>query len=158
MRAHACTELTLTVQRGQGGWLLSSEALPGWAAHARTPADLAAACARAFTEAEIAAYARWRGTVYDTAEHAPDAWEQAAPPPAPPAERRHPAEPPPCSEAPPVGWAAGQQRPDCHDPAAWTPLPDGRWRAPNGARYRPDAAVVASVAQRRAALGLPVRP
>jgi hypothetical protein len=148
----------LSVARQAGGYLITAPSLPGWSQHARNPGDLARVLERVFTEAEIAAYSKFHGVEYDAAEHARDSFEPAPPAqPAPTPIRRHPAEPSP-SELPRASYRPGAaHRPDCHDPADWSLLPDGsgRWRSPDGRAWKPTAAVVASVVARRAALGLP---
>lgn len=108
----------------------------GWAAVARNPQQLAAAITAAFTEAQVASYARWKGEAYDH-----DAMTEvvfgdslAAPTRTQSFRRRN--------------------RADQHNPADWTPLPDGTWRSPAGRTYRPDAAIVGRVRVSRRRLGL----
>lgn len=156
-RPHQVQQVTVTMTRTETGYLLESPALPGWAAHAHSITGLRDAVSKAFCEYEAANYARFRGVPYDASSFAADSFDDPAPAiSCPPDERRHPAEPP-VSEVPRIGWSkAATVRPDTHDPAAWTPLPDGRWLSPSGRRYREDTAMVAAVCARRTELGLPV--
>jgi len=146
-RPHEPAELTLRVRRHDDGALtFSTPTCPGWAFTARRPAQIGEAIARAWTEAAIAAYARWRGTLYDLAEH-----EDELPPEVLPAASPHPAEVPPADELAALRARDERQRarrvrhPRTHEPEAWVELGDGYWRSPSGRKYRPDAAVVASV-------------
>lgn len=156
-RAHSARSVDLSISRTENGYLLSSPALPGWSRHVTSPTELTRGIGAAFTEAEIVAYSRFHGVEYDAAEHARDAFEPAPQPAATPIRSRHPSEPAP-SEVPRASYRPGAaHRPDCHDPADWSLLPDGsgRWRSPDGRAWKPTAAVVASVVARREALGLP---
>lgn len=148
-RRHAVTELTVTVKRTPTGYVLTAAEAPGWVGHAADPVALARCLDKGFTEAEIAAYSRFRGVVPDLAV--------VEGVPLTPAVRRHPAEPEVPSQAADtrVGWGKGARRPDVHDPGAWTPQPDGRWKSPGGRCYPADTALVASVIARREAAGLP---
>ena len=156
-RPHEVQQVTITLTRTATGYLVESEALPGWAGHAHSLTGLRDVVAQAFREHEAANYARFRGVPYDASSFATDAFDDpGAAISCPPDERRHPAEPP-VSEVPRIGWSKGADvRPDTHHPAEWTPLPDGRWRSPKGNTYKPESAMVASVVARRAELGLPV--
>lgn len=158
-RPHQARRVELQVTWTANGYLIESPSLPGWRVHAGNPTALVQAMRQAFTEAEVAAYARFHGTEYDLTDLHGDAFDHPTkqPPDQPARPRaRHPAEPPPPVQVPRASYRPDAvHRPDCHDPASWTPLPDGRWRSPAGLRYRPTAPVVASVVQRRGLLGLP---
>lgn len=159
-RGHAAQAITVTVERTDDGRLrVSCPLLPGWQRVTSSPAELAVIVGReVFTEAEIASYARFRGSVYDAALHPADAFEDDPEPlrlVSQADSRRHPSEPAPELPSSPSWRSDAPYRPDQHAPADWTPLPDGRWQAPGGRKHRPDSALVASVVQRRAALGLP---
>jgi hypothetical protein len=99
-----------------------------------SPEQLARAVAEAFREAQCAAYADFRGEVYD--QDAPERGRTGR------AERRR----------------LGGFRTDTYDPRAWARYEDGTWRSPAGLRYRRESQVVARVIQRRIALGLPPEP
>lgn len=159
-RGHATQAITVTVERTPDGRLrVTSPSLPGWERIAGSPPELSHIIGReAFTETEIASYARFRGSVYDAALHPADAFETDPEPLRLVSQadaRLHPSEPAPELPAAPSWRADAPFRPDQHDPADWTPLPDGRWQSPGGRRHRPDTPLVASVVQRRTALGLP---
>jgi hypothetical protein len=156
-RAHQVQQVTIVVTRVGDGYLLACPALPGWEQHVTGPQALVRGIHTAFTEHECANYSRWRGVPYDAASFATDAFEDPGlAVQVPDEDRRHPAEPP-VTTVPRIGWhKESQVRPDTHDPAAWTPLPDGRWRSPTGRHYRGTTAMVASVVARRQQLGLPV--
>jgi hypothetical protein len=147
-------QVTVTITRTPTGYLIEAPTLPSWAFHAHNLTALRDGIRRAFTETEIANYARFRGTVYDVALHHPDAFTHPAPCPVPDTGRRHPAEP--VSEVPRVSYAKdATHRPDVHHPAAWTPLPDGGMQSPDGRRFAPGTRAVTAAAARREALGLP---
>lgn len=99
---------------------LSSPAARGWVRIVSTRDELNRAVAQAFTEAQIASYARWRGESYDldavTPVYADDPDPLVAAGPAFESSRR-------------------PGRSDVHDPRAWTELPDGRWRSPSGKAF-----------------------
>jgi hypothetical protein len=144
-RAHEPAELTLQVRRLDDGSLrFATPTCPGWAFVARRPQQIGEAIARAYAEAQVAAYARLRGVLYDLAEH-----EEEVPPEAHPRGSRHPSEPEP---APPdeVARRRRKRHPRTHEPEEWVELDSGYWRSPTGRRYGPTTAVVASV---RANLG-----
>jgi hypothetical protein len=130
----------LIVQRTADGdgIRMASPLLPGWVAVARGPVEISRALQVAVNEAEMARYATDRGYAYDAAPFLPEV------------------------EAPPVlravrrgdgtwNWRAS------HDPAAWTPLEDGRWRSPGGSSYGPSTWVVQRVIAARAEQGLATR-
>ncbi len=149
--------------RGTGYRLRAPRAL-GWAAVAYTPQELARALHDGWTEAEIAGYARWRGSSYDT----PEAMEQGhrpVPPRAPvtAAQRAEDAQRPRSVLPPGQPWGSNRRllRPDTADPADWTILPNGRLQAPARSDGKPpltygrDTTMGRRILERRAAAGLP---
>jgi hypothetical protein len=118
------------------GWRVSTPLARGWAAIARSPQQLAAAIGAAFTEAQVASYARWKGSAYDLDEMTDVVPGDSLAAAVATTTFRH------------------RSRPDQHDPAAWTPLSSGRWRSPSGREYRPDTDVVRRVKARRRELGI----
>jgi len=120
----------------------------GWAVVVRRPEELARAVSSAFTEAQVAAYARWRGERYELDELTEPVKGDPMAPPRPRARRR--------KNSGQVGWGTNQRRPDSHDPAAWEKMPDGRWRSPSGKAWKPDTPVVQKVVARRMQFNLPV--
>lgn len=131
--ARQVRSITVRVDEVRPGVLrVSQPAAPGWAGEARTPFELARLVAAAFTEAQVAAYSRWRGDPYE----GEDGTRYRRPRPA---RRGH--------------------RVDVHDPRDWRVLPDGRWVAPgSGRRWRPDSQVVQQVRARLVRMGLPATP
>lgn len=129
-----------------GGYRIQTPQARGWAVVAHTPHQLAAALSQAFLEAQVAAYARWRGERYDL----DDLTEPMAGDPLAPA-RAHPRPP---TNTRPVGWGRNQQRPDVAPLEQWVRLPDGMWQSPAGRRYRSDSMMVSRVRARRRAAGL----
>lgn len=133
-RPHEPAVLKLMVARLPNGALrFTTPTTPGWAAVATCPAQVARCIEAAFVEVQLAAYAAWRGVVYDLAEH-----EEELPPEALHVGERHPAEPEP--RPPSVDEVARQRaikHPRTHDPADWRRLPDGFLRSPAGRRYSP---------------------
>jgi hypothetical protein len=150
-RAHEPAELTLHVRRlGDGSLRFATPTCPGWAFVATRPQQIGEAIARAYTEAQVAAYSRLRGVLYDVAaetdeEELPAGVLDAATPRTSP----HPAEPAPPREDE-VGRRRRRKHPRTHLPEEWVELDSGYWRSPTGRRYGPTTAVVASV---RANLG-----
>lgn len=125
---------------GPGMLRLSQPAVPGWAVVARTPSQLNQLVAAAFTEAQVAAYSRWRGHVYDGTDPA------SPPDPASPVYRR----PRPARRG---------HRVDAHPAEDWRIRGDGRWVSPGtGRTWRPDSQVVARVQARRVQQGLSASP
>ena len=118
------------------GLRVSTPLARGWAAVARTPHQLAQAIAQAFTEAQVASYARWHGVAYDQDELTDVVSGDSL------------------AAATRTQDFRRRERSDQHDPGDWTPLSDGFWRSPGGRRYRPDAAIVQRVRRRRRELGL----
>lgn len=130
----------LVTRREGGGFILSTPLCPGWAVPARTPAELAARMEQAWCEAAIAAYARWRGVLYDLA-----ATEEVIPAGAYPAGREHPAE-----NSDEVERARRRRRQrGTHPPELWVELPDGAWLSPKGHRYGPETLTASRVRQAR---------
>jgi hypothetical protein len=120
-----------------GGRLRVSTPLArGWAATARTPEQLAAAITAAFTEAQVATYARWCNGTYDLDELTE---VQVGDPLAAPTRTQS---------------YQHRKRSDQHNPADWTPLSSGHWRSPSGRSYRPDATIVARVKAARRRQGI----
>jgi len=109
----------------------------GWARTVRTRDELAKAIAEAFVEAQVASYAQWRGEAYDL-----DALT--------PVDNADPM----TAAAPRVHQNLRQDRNDVHDPRDWTPLPDGRWRAPSGKVYGAGTDAVQRVRAKRQRAGL----
>lgn len=143
---HQIREITLRVEAIAIGLRFSTPSARGWAAVARTPAEVPRAIQAAFTEAQVAAYAQLHGQVYDL-----DALTGSidGDPMAPPLERRR------APAKPGIGWARGQVRPDAYDPAEWSQLPDGNWRSPGGRVHKAGSQMVQRVVRRRRLLGLP---
>lgn len=145
---HAVRELALRVERmPTGGMRISTPSARGWAVIARSEAELHRAVSAAFTEAQCAAYARWKGERYELdALTEPVPGDALATPRTPPRRGRNTA---------PVGWGKLQQRPDRHPPSEWTKLEDGAWRSPGGNRYKAGTQAVEKLIARRKELGLP---
>lgn len=122
--------MTVTVEQVEPGVLeLSTEF--GWRRQARTRHELAHLVASVlFTEAQVAAYSRFRGREYDL---------KAEPPDPPRKPRGH--------------------RQDVHDPRGWKLDDDGRWIDPgSGRRWKPESQTVQRVMRRLEALGLAPTP
>ena len=119
---------------GDGRLRISAPHARGWAREVRTRDELVRAVAEAFTEAQIASYPRWKGVGYDLDQLA-TVWRDDADP---------------MVAAGPQFQASRAPRADVHDPMAWTPLDDGRWRSPGGKVYGPETAVVQKVMRKRA--------
>lgn len=142
---HRPTMIPLTVEYLAGGRMRVETPLTrGWSSVVRSPHELARAIEAAFVEVTIAGYARSRNAKYDLSKMT----EQVDGDPrtaltaaagTPPTHR-------------PVRQAG---RPPRHNPASWSKLPDGRWQAPGGRKYRPESQVVRNVLRLRAAKGLP---
>jgi hypothetical protein len=146
--AHQVRSITVRVEQLENGRLrISTPTARGWAAVAATQPELARAIQGAFTEAQVAAYARWRGTRYDL-----DALTAHVPGDALAGKKgqRKQGTGKTNKRAPRAGegWGYGQQRPDVHLPNEWAEQPDGRWRSPSGRMYRSDAAQVVRVRRR----------
>jgi hypothetical protein len=129
----------LLIQRTPSGSLrMASPLLPGWVAITHGMAETIKALEVAIREADLARYATERGYVYDALPFVP---EQSLPPVLRMVRRLDGT----------WNWRAA------HDPAAWTPLEDGRWRSPKGHCYRGDSQVVQRVIALRRDLGLATR-
>lgn len=103
----------------------------GWAVTARTRDDLARAVQQAFTEAQVASYAAWKGEAYDL-----DAMT--------PVDNNHP-----LTAATRTHDFTPRTRTDVHNPDDWTPMPDGRWRSPGGRMYEAKTDAVRKVLAKR---------
>lgn len=147
--SHQVREVTVRIEAlPTGGLRVSTTAARGWAAVAKNERELASAIASAFTEAQCAAYAKWRGERYDLDHLTEPVPGDPMAPPRPYRKRR--------KNASGVGWGANQQRPDTHDVESWVKLPDAQgWQSPNGRVWNADTAVVRRVIARRTELGLP---
>ena len=110
----------------------------GWVRVVRTRDELAAAIAEAFTEAQIASYAMYRGHAYDRDAETPIYRDDQDP----------------LIAAAHHGAARPRGRSDIHDPRDWTPLGDGTWRSPGGKVFGSETAAVRRVKAKRAQLGL----
>lgn len=144
---HQVRTLDVRVERLDDGKMrVSTPSARGWAAVANNHAQLADCVRQAFTEAQIAAYARWRGerTELDALTD-PVRGDALAPPRARVRRARNPS---------PIGWGRNQQRPDLADPGEWKKMPDGRWESPGGKLYRPETLMVRRVLERRRVAGL----
>lgn len=138
---HQVRELDLRIESLPGGRLRVSTPLArGWAAVAGNPHELARAIASAFIEVQVASYARWKGESFDLDELTDVDQGDSLAAAVRTTEFKH------------------RKRNDIHNPADWTPLEGGFWRAPNGRRYRPDTRITRSVVAARIRLGIPVRP
>jgi hypothetical protein len=103
----------------------------GWAVTVHTRDDLARAVQQAFTEAQLASYAAWKGEAYDL-----DAMTEVD-------------ESNPLTAATRTRDFTARARSDVHNPDDWTPLPDGRWRSPAGRVYGADTDAVRKVLIKR---------
>lgn len=120
-----------------GAVRVSSPQARGWAGVARNPGELARVVASAFTEVEVAAYAAWKGQLYDLDEMTDvDPADPTTALPTPPKRRNR------------------TVRSDAQHPADWRRLEDGRWRSPGGRVYRPETQLVQRVMANRRALGI----
>lgn len=151
--------------RGEGYRFTSPQRMRGWAAVAYTPQELAAALRQAQTEADIAGYARWRGSSYDEPDAIAAGQDRTPPPRAPlsAADRRAQAERPRSQLPDGAAWGVNRKllRPDVADPAEWTVLPDGRLQSPPRVGRKPliygrDTTMGRRILDRRREAGLPV--
>jgi hypothetical protein len=127
----------VTIEEVSPGVLQFSAAF-GWkSGHVRNAVELARVVSSLFTEAQVAAYSRWRGRQYDLApepEDAPQCLTASV-------RRRRPERP--------------GSRPDVYDPRDWRIDDDGKWIDPGtGRRWRPESAQVQRVQDKREELGL----
>lgn len=135
---HAVRAVSLTVERlPDGAMRVSSPQARGWAGVARTQDELARIVASAFTEAQVAAYAAWKGELYDLDELTDvDPGDPTTALPIPPKRRNR------------------MVRSDAQHPADWKRTEDGRWRSPGGRIYREETQLVQRVIANRRALGI----
>lgn len=103
----------------------------GWVAMVRTRDELVRAVAQAFTEAQVASYARWKGEAYDL--DALTAVDNSSP----------------LTAATRTRDFTVRARSDVYHPEDWTPLPDGSWRSPGGRVYGKDTETVRRVMAKR---------
>lgn len=120
-----------------GGYRISTPHARGWAARVRTPHELAQGMQRAFTETQVAAYARAHGKVYDldsmTGQVVGD----------------------PLAGKPVSRENRPRRGRRSHSPADWQMTDNGSWKSPNGRVYGPATQVVQRVLAGRQRLGLP---
>jgi hypothetical protein len=125
--------------------MITTPITPGWSATATTPAEVALAIERAWTEATVAAYARLRGVLYDLAET-----EEVIPPEAYAAGSTHPAEQPAPEDA--AEHRRRTKHPRTHPPEHWVECSDGAMLSPTGHRWGPTTRVASAVRARRESL------
>jgi hypothetical protein len=125
-------EVTIRVEAMPNGALrVSTPQARGWAVVVRTRDELVRAVQQAFTEAQVASYAQWRGESYDLDALTPVDGS--------------------CS------WTAAthtrsfalRRRGDVYNPKDWVQLEDGTWRSPGGRVYGADTEVVRRVRAKR---------
>jgi hypothetical protein len=135
---HQVRAVSLVVETlPDGAVRVSSPQARGWAGVARNPGELARVVASAFTEAQVAAYAAWKGQLYDLDELTDvDPGDPTTALPTPPKRRNR------------------MVRSDAQHPADWKRLEDGRWRSPGGRVYREETQLVQRVMANRRALGI----
>jgi hypothetical protein len=145
--AHQVRAVTVRVEQlPNGSMRLSTSSARGWAMVARTPNELSRAVREAFTEAQCAAYARWRGERYELDKLTePIAGDAMAPPRRPVRRRTNRAN---------TGWGRNQERPDQHAIQDWKSLPDGRLQSPAGLVHRRDSIMGQRVLARAARDGI----
>jgi hypothetical protein len=115
----------------QGFIRVSTPQARGWSVTVRTRDDLARAIQQAFTEAQVASYAAWRGEAYDL-----DAMTEVD-------------NSDPLTAATRTHNFTARARSDVHNPNDWTPMPDGRWRSPGGRIYSSNTDAVRKVLAKR---------
>lgn len=144
---HQVRTVTLQVEiLDNGSFRLSTPAARGWAQVERSTDNIGRAVVNAFTEAQCAAYARWRGQRYDLDEMTePVPGDPMAPPRRPLRPRTNRAN---------VGFGRNQDRPDQHPIEDWERLADGRLRSPTGRVYRHDSVIAQRVVERARRAGL----
>jgi hypothetical protein len=136
---HQVREVSLRIETlPDGGLRVSTPQARGWAAVAKTPRELTDAVARAFTEAQLASYAAWKGQLYDLDELTDV--DPGDPITALPASNRR---------------RDRTVRSDTRHPADWARLADGRWRSPGGRVYQESSQLVQRVIANRRAIGIP---
>lgn len=136
---------------GDGTFRITPTTTPGFSVAASTaaPGGIGHALRIAFVEAQVAAYADWRGAQYDldgVTSVDPNDSTGLAP------SRRRPRRP---ARRSGTGWARGQDRPDVHPPERWQPNEDGSFTSPGGRVYGPGTQ---QARKARARLGLPHPP
>lgn len=135
---HQVREVTMRIETlPDGGIRMSTPQARGWAAVAHNDRELARAILSAFTEAQVAAYAAWKGQVYDL-DALTDVDPQDPATALPDAPRRR----------------DRTVRSDTRHPADWARLDDGRWRSPGGRVYQETSQLVQRVIANRRALGI----
>jgi hypothetical protein len=137
--------IPLTVEYLPGGKVRFETPLTrGWSSVASTPHEVVRAIEAAFVEVTIAGYARTRNAKYDLSK----------------LTEQDPADPrtalTAAADTPATHRPVRSGRPPRHNPAAWQKLPDGRWQAPGGRKYRPESQVVRNVLALRREQGLPI--
>lgn len=146
---HQVDRVTVNVERLPDNRLrVSTPGARGWAAVASNQVQLAAAIAEAFTETQVAAYAKWRGQRYDLDELTDTVDGDPMAPPR--ARQRRP------RSTAANGYGRQQLRPDTHSPADWVKTDDGRWRSPAGMTYGAQTTMALRIVARRRDWGLPV--
>jgi len=142
--ARANRSVVVRIEALPGGLMrVSAPDAAGWAAAARTPAELARAVAAAFVEHDIASYASRQGRVYDGVGTALGVDARGGQP-RPSRPDRKP---------------GARRRADTYDPAAWRLDDLGRLVSPSGKRAYPATSWVAQrVMAGRTELGLPALP
>jgi hypothetical protein len=123
---------------GNGKLRISAPTARGWARTVRTRDELVRAVGEAFTEAQLASYARWRGEAYDH-----DALSDV--------DETDPL----VASAPHIRAVVRSGRSDVHSPLDWVPLEDGTWRSPAGRVFGGDTDAVRRVKAKRAKLDSP---
>lgn len=140
---HRPTMIPLTVEYLPGGRVRVETPLTrGWSSVARNPQELARAVEAAFVEVTIAGYARSHREKYDLSAltEVVEGEQRTALTAA--------------ADTPPTHRPGRSGTPVRHNPAAWSKLPDGRWLAPSGRKFREETQVVQNVLRLRAAEGL----
>jgi hypothetical protein len=128
-------EVRIDVMPG-GGMRVSTPQARGWAVVASGPRQLLDAISGAFTEAQVAAYSRWKGVPYELDELTEvDNTDPLA------------------ASIRPRGPRNRLERSDIHSVADWTRMSDGRWRSPGGRLFREDCETVRKVLRKRRILG-----
>jgi hypothetical protein len=122
----------------QGGYRLSTPHARGWAARVQTPIELASGMLRAFTEVQVAAYAKAHSKVYDldglTGQVAGD----------------------PLANRPVSREPRARRTRRSHSPADWKMTDNGSWKSPNGRVYGSSTQVVQRVLAGRQRMGLTI--
>lgn len=120
-----------------GGYRISTPHARGWAAVVHNPNQLAHGVRQAFTETQLAAYARAHNRVYDldgmTGQVVGD----------------------PLAGKAVTREARPRRGRRSHSPADWKMTDNGSWKSPNGRVYGPSTQVVQRVLAGRQRLGLP---